>query len=171
MMNGMCNSCHTEATTQGGADFVFPHPVEYEAAEADFADYKTWALIGETSEEHPKLTGAHKGTDGLRRIYKKQKLANPDTEAQGYPTGTILVKDVEQDGAISEITVMVKRGADFNPEHGAWEWFMLDPATLAIAGQGADLGDGMCNSCHASAKEAEFGKDYVFKHPDDPFNK
>lgn len=170
MMNGMCNSCHTQTTAQGGNDFVFPHPAEYEAKEADFADYKTWTVIGASAEPHPKLGPAHKGTEGLRRVYKKQKLANPDTAA-GYPTGTILLKEVVQDGAVKEITVMVKRGSSFNPEHGAWEWFMLKPDTLAIAGRGADLMNGMCNSCHEAAKEAEFGKDYVFKHPDDPFNK
>jgi mono/diheme cytochrome c family protein len=170
MMDGMCNGCHAAATGQGGMDYVFPHPVEYEATEADFADYKTWPVTGEASEPHEVLGPAHKGEEGLRRVYKKQLLANPDTEAQGYPTGTTVLKETEVDGAVTEITAMVKRGGDFNPEHGAWEWFMLDPSTLAIAGRGADLMDGMCNSCHEAAKEPKYGKDYVFKHPDDPFN-
>jgi mono/diheme cytochrome c family protein len=171
MMDGGCHSCHGLAEGEGGMDYVFPHPVEYEAMEADFADYQTWPVIGETSEPHEALGPAHKGTAGLRRVYKKQLLANPDTETQGYPTGTIIVKEVEQDTAITEITAMVKRGGNFNPEHGAWEWFMLEPSTLAIAGRGADLMDGMCNSCHEAAQEPQYGKDYVFKHPDDPFNK
>lgn len=171
MMDGGCDSCHSQAKTQGGADYVFPHPKEYEASEADFSDYDKWALIDEVSEPHEKLSEAHKGADGLRRVYKKQLLANPDTEAQGYPIGTILVKGVEVDDAVVEITAMVKRGGNFNPEHGGWEWFMLEPSTLAIMGRGADLMDGMCSSCHEAAEEPKYGKDYVFKHPDDPFNK
>ncbi|MBC8233134.1 cytochrome P460 family protein [bacterium] len=170
MMDGMCNGCHAAAQGAGGTDSVFPHPVEYEATEADFADYQTWSVTGEASEPHEVLGPAHKGEDGLRRVYKKQLLANPDTEAQGYPTGTIVLKETEVDDAVTEITAMVKRGGDFNPEHSAWEWFMLNPANLSIMGRGADLGDGMCNGCHASAKEPKYGKDYVFKHPDDPFN-
>ena len=170
MMDGMCNGCHAMAKGAEGADHVFPHPAEYEALEADFADYKTWPLIGASSEPHEVLGPAHKGEAGLRSVYKKQLLANPDTEAQGYPAGTTIVKDVEQDGDISEITVMVKRGGDFNAEHDGWEWFMLDPSNLSIMGRGADLMDGGCNNCHEAAKEPKYGKDYVFKHPDDPFN-
>ncbi|MBM3242614.1 hypothetical protein FJZ31_40655 [Candidatus Poribacteria bacterium] len=170
MMDGMCNSCHEQAKAEVGADYVFSHPQEYEAAETDFADYKSWSVIGESSEPHEKLGGAHKAAAGLRRVYKKPILANPDTEAQGYPTGTIIVKEVEQNNAITEITVMVKRGGNFNPEHASWEWFMLEPSTLAIAGRGADLMNGMCNSCHEAAEEPEYGRDYVFKHPNDPFN-
>jgi cytochrome c553 len=168
-----CNSCHDLAEGQtGGADYVFPRPAEYEAIDADFADYKTWTVIGESSAPHEKLGGAHKSGDpnSVRRAYKKQIQANPDTEAQGYPTGTIIVKEVEQNSAITEITAMVKRGGNFNSEHGAWEWFMLEPSTLAIAGRGADLMNGMCSSCHEAAEEPEYGKDYVFKHPHDPFN-
>ena len=127
-------------------------------------------MIGETSEPHEVLGEAHKGEEGLRRVYKKQLLANPDAETQGYPIGTIIVKEVDQDGTINEITAMVKRGGNFNPEHGGWDWFMLDPSNLSIKGRGADLMDGMCNGCHKSAQEPKYGKDYVFKHPDDPFN-
>jgi mono/diheme cytochrome c family protein len=170
VMDGACNSCHELAKGEGGMDYVFPHPAEYAASEADFADYRTWPVTGEASEPHEVLGPAHKGEAGLRRVYKKPLLANPDTETQGYPTGTIIVKEVEQEGDITEITAMVKRGGDFNPEHGAWEWFMLDPSDLSIMGRGANLMDGMCNGCHASATEPKYGKDYVFKHPDDPFN-
>ena len=46
MLNGMCNSCHDMAKAQtGGADYVFPHPAEYEAEEAIFSDYTTEDLI------------------------------------------------------------------------------------------------------------------------------
>ena len=48
---------------------------------------------------------------------------------------------------------------------------MLDPSTLAIAGRGANLMDGMCSSCHKSGEEPGYAKDYVFKHSGAPFNK
>ena len=34
---------------------------------------------------------------------------------------------------------MVKRGGDFNPDNGGWEWFMLANDLSGIAAQGADL--------------------------------
>ena len=59
---------------------------------------------------------------------------------------------------------------DFNPNGGSWEWFMLAPDLSSILGQGgADIMDGMCNVCHIKAT-GENGMDYVFKHPNAPFN-
>ena len=170
MMGGMCNSCHAQAVAQGGVDQVFPHPREHIAEDADFADYKTWTLTDETSASHSILGAAHQ-PGSLRRIYKKQILANPETEAQGYPIGTTIVKEVEVKSAIVEITAMVKRGGSFNMEGGGWEWFMLDPSNLTSMGRGADLMNGGCSSCHEAAENTQYGKDYVFKHPNDPFNR
>jgi hypothetical protein len=72
---------------------------------------------------------------------------------------------------------MVKRGGDFNSDNNHWEWFMLDPVSLdimvdgaGVTARGANLMDGMCNNCHATANSADFGIDYVFKHENDPFN-
>ncbi len=165
---GTCNSCHSLAKDTEGNDLVFSHPIEYAADDAIFADYKDWPLIGETAEPHPKLMEAHKG--GLRRVFKKQLMANPDTD-WGYPTGTIIVKDVKKDSEITSITAMVKRGGEFNKEHGGWEWFVINPKDYTVKDRGADLMDGMCSMCHEAANEPEFGIDYVFKHPNDPFNK
>jgi hypothetical protein len=59
---------------------------------------------------------------------------------------------------------MVKRGNDFNPNGGDWEWFMLNSdGTIAVDGngnkmRGADLMGGMCLMCHTGASN----KDYVF---------
>jgi mono/diheme cytochrome c family protein len=170
LMDGMCNSCHNGASNMGGMDFTFAHPSEYIADAADFADFETWELLDETSADHPFLNPAHQGEEenATRRVYRKQFLANPNSGA--YPIGTTIVKTVEMEGSIVEITAMVKRGADFNSSFGQWEWFMLNPATLAISGQGADLMNGMCNGCHTNANSSGVGLDYVFSHPDDPFN-
>ena len=169
LMDGGCNACHTGANSQaGGADMVFPHPVEYVATQAVFEGYRDWTRIDERSGPSPLLGPAH-NPDAVRRIYKKQPLANPDTREQGYPIGTVFLKEVQAEGQVVEITAMVKRGGAFNQANNGWEWFMLEP-TGAIDGRGANLLDNGCNSCHTAALNPENGKDYVFKHPGDPFN-
>lgn len=174
MMGGICNACHSLAAKQaGGGDNVFAHPSEFTAAAADFANYRSWSKIEEESGSKPLLGGAHQGADptAIRRIYKKQIMANPDTTQQGYPVGTLIVKEVQQNSAITEITAMVKRGGTFNATNGGWEWFMLDPSNSAIIARGDNLLGGACNGCHSQTKNPINGIDYVFKHPGDPFNK
>jgi cytochrome c peroxidase len=60
---------------------------------------------------------------------------------------------------------MVKRGNDFNPDGGDWEWFMLnadgsiasEPAVRNAKMRGANLMNGMCVSCHSAGST-----DYTF---------
>ena len=176
LMNGACNACHSAAEQLGGFDYHFPTPTEYVAEESLFANYQSWDMIEFTAEPHAKLGGAHLNSDTppLRRIFQKQVLANPtDAGDMGYPIGTVLVKDIAVDNNIEQVVAMVKRGGDFNPDHGGWEWFMLDPADYSILKdaqdqpiRGADIG---CNSCHSLAAD-DLGIDYVFKHEHAPFN-
>lgn len=170
VMDGACNSCHANATGTAGKDYVFSHPGEFNADAEDFADYSTWTLIGENTGQDPVLGSAH-SPDSLRKTYRHPILGKPDSEFGGYPIGTMIVKEIIVDDAITEIDAMVKRGGDFNPDHAGWEWFVIDAETGAIANRGADLMGGVCNSCHTQALKAEHGQDYVFKHDDDPFNK
>ena len=179
LMNGACNACHSVAEQQGGMDYSFPKPTEYIATDALFANYQSWDMIEFTAEPHAKLGGAHLNSDTppLRRIFQKQLLANPtDAGDMGYPIGTVLVKDVSVDNNIEQVVAMVKRGGDFNPDNGGWEWFMLDPNDYSILMddqnmpvRGADLLGGACNSCHGLATD-DLGADYVFKHQHAPFN-
>ena len=66
-------------------------------------------------------------------------------------------------------TGMVKRGGDFNPDNGNWEWFMLDPVNQMVMKRGGatDQDDVVlgCNVCH-SAAPTRGGGDYVFNHPE-----
>lgn len=172
LMDGGCNSCHNAASSQtGAADLVFPHPYEYEAQESDFADYKTWELVGTETGERSGLGAAHQSanTNATRRIYKKQLLANPDTIGSEYPIGTIIVKEVEEDSEIIELTAMIKRGGTFNSDHNGWEWIMFNPADMSVMGRSGDLMNNGCNNCHQAAIDPN-GIDYVFSHADDPFN-
>ena len=62
------------------------------------------------------------------------------------------------------ITAPAKRGNDFSPSGGDWEWFILNAdGSIAVGGdgnklRGANLMGGMCISCHTQASN----KDYVF---------
>ncbi|MBG0782227.1 MAG: hypothetical protein H0S84_08165 [Bacteroidales bacterium] len=82
-----------------------------------------------------------------------------------YPVGIIIVKHSNNpEGTMDERSAMVKRGNNFNPEGGDWEWFMLAPDGKiaknenAIAMRGANLMNGMCLQRHTAAK----AKDYIF---------
>ena len=137
-------------------------------------------MVQNTPENHVLLSAAHASgnADTLRHVYKKQLQANPKhlPDAYGvitdvYPIGTAIVKTVEDETGIIEITGMVKRSPSFNPDHNGWEWFMLDTLTASVRPEmrGAALGGNMCNVCHAAARVGLNGADYVFKHPNDPF--
>ncbi len=179
---GMCGACHQQAQSQtGGGDFVFPHPSEIVLESDSFAGYTDWTIIDDRTDANPLLDDMAHGApiEGTRRIvYQRPLYANPDTETQGYPVGTKFVKETYDDGALIEITAMVKRGGDFNSANNYWEWFILDTATGNIALddsgaalRGADLMNGMCNGCHFAANTVSGnGIDYVFKHPGAPFN-
>lgn len=179
--NNGCNSCHLLAEQQeGGKDYVFAHPTEFVAQSHDFSDYGSWSMIDERSDENPLLGGmAHKGDDpmAIRRVFKKQLYASPDSVELGFPVGTVMVKEVTQNNTVTELAGMVKRGGSFNTDNRKWEWFMLDPLDASILEEsgvetrGADLMAGMCNSCHSLAETGEGnGKDYVFFHANDPRN-
>jgi hypothetical protein len=82
-----------------------------------------------------------------------------------YPIGTLIVKHSHNPtGTINEFTAMVKRGNNFNPSYGDWEFFLLNSSgTIATDSsgmqmRGANLMGGMCGSCHAVASS----KDFVF---------
>lgn len=179
--NGGCNGCHAAATGQFGTDGVFPHPSEFIASDTDFSNYREWTKIDDRNDQNPLLAGmAHKGDDpnAIRRVFKRELYAAPEDSEFGFPIGTVIVKEVEQNGAITELAAMVKRGGDFNDDNQNWEWFMLDPATATVIEdpqgnpeRGADLMAGMCNSCHKLAETgSNEGRDYVFFHQDDPVN-
>lgn len=166
LMDGACNSCHGVSGTYGGTDHVFPHPSEVVADAASFAGYSSWNLLEATDADHPFINPAHQSENGnaLRRVYKRQLLADP---AGGeYPVGTLLVKEVEVDGSVVEITAMAKRGGGFDPANGDWEYFMLDPMGGSVVTRGVVP---MCIACHTHAMGGD-GMDHVFAHSGDPFN-
>ena len=182
---GGCSACHTLTDNEPGArDFVFVHPSEFiPVDDTTFIGYRDWALIDDSEGENPAdavdLNNTAHGADqdtSIRRVYKKQLYANP--VMTGYPIGTIIVQEVLVDNVVTEVTGMVKRGADFNANNNFWEWFLIDPTTETVLTnaqgnslRGADLSNNSCNECHSQAiPNLAKGIDYVFRHDEDPFN-
>jgi len=137
---------------------------EYVADNSTFANFMSWPLESTKQGADPFLGPAHAGNDATvkREVYFKN---GQDPVNGKYPVGTIVVKhSYNPDKTINEFTGMVKRGNNFNPNFGDWEFFMLTPtgsiATDAsgIAMRGASLMGGMCAGCHTGAST----KDFIF---------
>ncbi|MGC9352814.1 MAG: hypothetical protein ACP5D9_03190 [Mariniphaga sp.] len=137
---------------------------EFIADDSSFSDFMNWTLEAENQGPDPALGPAHAGNDETvtRRVYFKD---GQDPVGGEYPVGTIIVKHSGNlDQSVNEFTAMVKRGNDFNPDGGDWEWFMLNAdgsiATDSESGmkmRGANLMNGMCVSCHSAGSV-----DYTF---------
>jgi hypothetical protein len=130
---------------------------EFVADDSSFSNFMSWKLEATNQGPDPALGTAHAGNDATvtRMIYYKngQNAVNGE-----FPVGTIIVKHSKNPtGTVNEFTAMVKRGNDFSPNGGDWEWFMLNPdGTIAsdpssgMKMRGADLMGGMCLSCHSA---------------------
>jgi len=142
-------------------------PTEFIADNSTFANFETWSLDATNHGPSPSLGMAHAGNDSTvtRKVYFKNGQARVNGT---YPIGTVVVKhSTNPTGTVNEITAMVKRGNNFNPTTGDWEWFMLmpngnmmtDTSGMVMRG-GTTMMNGMCNSCHggASAKDFTFSK-------------
>lgn len=132
-------------------------PEEFVANDSSFSGFMNWTLEAQNQGPDPALGPAHAGNDNTvtRAIYFKD---GQDPSGGKYPVGTIIVKHSSNpDKSVNEFTAMVKRGNNFNPNGGDWEWFMLNPdGTIASDGnggkmRGANLMNGMCLSCHSAA--------------------
>lgn len=166
-----CIGCHSLATNNAGIDYTFNKPSEFSATIEDFQDYKNWTKIDEVTGNNPANASAH-NVNGIRKTYRKQASASPYTEAGEYPIGTIIVKEITNNsGAITQMYAMVKRGGNFNPNGGGWEWFLPNTSLTEARSQGASA---FCGGCHSQAGDTTktdpsfLGADYAFYKKDDP---
>ncbi len=172
---GQCQACHSAATGDFGMDWVFEHPAEYMVPEGEefgiFDNPTSWQQIDSLFGPDPALGPAHGGGDLHRVIYRWQPGA---MYANGqFPVGTVLAKETyELDDSDQKTNItwtgMVKRGGDFNPDNGNWEWFMMDPTGQVVLARGGATnnmtGDPLgCNGCHSAAANGG-GGDFVFNH-------
>lgn len=137
-------------------------PQEFVATDEDFANFRTWEMIGSPlrgPDPAGMLGDAHGAMDSAltRTVYGKPTGITRTTTGE-FPVGTILVKELRMpDGTVPMVTVMAKRGGDFNKDNKSWEWFMTDKDGK-IMDRGAGFMNNMCNACHS----AQASKDYVF---------
>ncbi len=137
---------------------------EFIADNNSFSSFMSWSNDKTYHGPDPLLgTFAHANNDSsvTRKVYFK----NGENPINGkYSIGTIIVKHSYNPGlSVNEVLGMVKRGNNFNPGKGDWEYFVLTSAgaiakdNAGMAMRGASLMGGMCISCHAGASH-----DYVF---------
>lgn len=139
-------------------------PAEYVATNSSFSGFSGWPLQSTKHGPDPLLAVmAHANNDST--VTRDEYFKDGQGVVNGkYPVGTIVVKhSYNLSGTVSEYTGMVKRGNNFNPSHGDWEFFMLKSDgtimtdTTGMVMRGANLMGGMCASCHSAAT-----KDYIF---------
>ncbi len=165
----LCANCHTQANAAGnGSDWVFKHPKEYTVDDmAAFLDFANWEKVAENFGPDPFLGQAHGVKDSLHRIvWMNYRLKAFDGK---YPTGMIIVKELKDrnGNSVGPLTVMVKRGGNFNPDGNGWEWFMTSPArdTIMTRGDNSTAANGICAGCHSQANTGDNGVDWVFTRP------
>jgi hypothetical protein len=129
----------------------------------DFAGFRQWHAydlgVQPADAVHPQ---------GRRVVYLNRL---PPTGSTQFPTGTIMVKTVEQeDGTLGNIFAMAKRGGTYNSQGAVgWEWLELldgsDGTTLIVwrgitpptgEGYGGDVVGGACNTCHGLHASNDF---------------
>lgn len=138
---------------------------EFIADNNSFTGNMSWSLAKTLNGPDPLLGAiAHANNDD--KVVREIRFKNGQNPVNSkYPIGTLIVKHSHNpDGTVNEFTAMAKRGNNFNPNGGDWEYFVLTPSgTIATDAsgmpmRGANLMGGMCASCHSMAS----AKDYVF---------
>lgn len=147
----------------------------------DFTNYRNWESVDYTiGLTNRFLTDGIHSSDNetfARRVYANDIALN--STGNDFDNGSILVKEVftyANDGLQFEfaegggLLAMVKRGGNFSPNGGGWEWFNIRPDLSDFNARGVDVRMGTCLSCHASGvldSEGDIigGKDFVFEHP------
>lgn len=145
-----------------------PAPVvnnpEFIADSSTFLSFMSWPVQATKKGPSPSLGTAHSGNDTsvTRRVHFKDGQSPVNAK---YPVGTVIVKHSNNvAGSVKEIVAMVKRGNNYNPGLGGWEFFILSPSgkiakdASGVDMRGASLMGGMCGSCHSAASS----KDYIF---------
>lgn len=138
---------------------------EFIADNSTFAENSSWSLDKTYNGPDPLLgVTAHANND--EKVVREIRFKNGQNSVNlKYPVGTLIVKhSYNPDGTVNEYTAMAKRGNNFNPNGGDWEFFVLTSSgTIATDAsgmpmRGATLMNGMCIACHSAASS----KDYVF---------
>lgn len=171
----MCIGCHVKA---GGNDFLFVNDAAEETFVANQAD-----LNGSNKEFRMKITGsefgdasiAHGGVnlgpnDTFRDVFSNLNGKNDPIKIGSIFTKTTFMKSGDERGDKLVNFAMVKRGDNYDPDNGNWEYSMIpfDAATdyntypngiLPRSENTEQRGKiAMCIGCHVKAD----GNDFLF---------
>lgn len=138
---------------------------EFIADNSTFSENASWSLDKTFNGPDP-LLGATAHANNDEKIIREVRFKNGQNPLNlKYPVGTLIVKhSYNPDGTVNEYTAMAKRGNNFNPNGGDWEFFVLTSSGSIATDEngmpmrGATLMNGMCLGCHSAASS----KDYVF---------
>jgi hypothetical protein len=146
----------TKQATKGMKD------VAYETRVSDFDGYEKWIKVNKetiTGDEFGVLGPAHGGAEGFREVYinKTGKKVSTGKDDFPYPVETIIVKETYMDeggkkGELANLTVMIKHGGLYDPDHGNWEYMMVSPESEVMAQGRVE----MCIGCHAAAADTDW---------------
>jgi len=138
---------------------------EFVADNNSFSSFMSWPLDKTFNGPDPLLGAmAHANNDST--VVRDVHFLNGQNRVNGkYPIGTLVVKYSHNPaGSIHEYSAMAKRGNNFNPGSGDWEFFMLTSSgniaadSTGMPMRGASLMGGMCAGCHSMAST----KDFIF---------
>lgn len=123
-----------------------PEP-EYIVDAETLKDYKNWELIAAFDRDD---------NNQHRRVFVNRPETSKDAPRDGYPVGTIFVKEISDihypADSIIRYQVMVKRGGDFDPQHNDWEWILSQGSDISqITSRGGGevvVGETNCVTCH-----------------------
>lgn len=120
------------------------------------AGYQGWHKVNAVTlsgDPNGSLQGVHMARNGLREIYVNEVgeavsiAGGPDPLP--YPEGSVLLKETfkevgGQKGTLTDIFVMVKRDANYDPANNNWEYIRLN-GSGRVTSQGPTA---MCIKCH-----------------------
>ena len=130
---------------------------------AAFDGYQNWTMVNMATiagDATGVLGSAHEGAAGFREVYVNEIGRSVALEEADYPfpEGTVVLKEAYRadgsgnKGALSNLTIMVKRESEYDPENGDWEYIMTT-STGAVQAQGKLQ---MCIGCHWAASDTDF---------------
>lgn len=126
-------------------------------------DAATWTLCIMRSPrevaEDKKRRGPHTSMYGMFYMNEsaERTLRGSDEEAS-YPVGSVIIKEKldlvpDQSPLTTGLAGMIKREAGYDPDHGNWEYFIVDDITPMRRGKLES-----CITCHTKVASS----DYVF---------
>ena len=135
---------------------------------ATIAHYKEWKLVNPTPApmapasaiacSRPVNWQENPHTMKFISVYvnREAEKAMWQQEAPKFPLGSIIVKEKVSSPTATDpelLTVMIKRDAGYNPEHGDWEYLVTDGKVSSITERGKLAS---CTTCHTHYAETDF---------------